>query len=134
MLICITHSRDQPPPLADPGGGAPGAPPPLTTYDFMPKTLFFLNFSSLASVAISFKHNFDRNMAKNTLKTTFFQHSKHSMIPPLTKPTPLRSNSVSATDLLNLHYIISAQNVRKYSATKNQQMGDVYSTIFRFSS
>ena len=54
--------------LADPGGGgAPGAPPPLTAADLwfvMLQTLIFLFFFSLAPLAIIFKHDFKTNMAK----------------------------------------------------------------------
>ena len=53
--------------LAAPGGRTRRAPPPLTTaaqWFFMPKTLIFLIFSSVASLAIHFKSNFSRNMAK----------------------------------------------------------------------
>jgi len=49
------------------GGGAPGAP--LTAADlwlFLPKTLIFLPFFS--SLAINFKHNFNRNMGKTRLR------------------------------------------------------------------
>jgi len=46
-------------PLADPGERPPTGRGPLIF--FMPKTLFFSIFSSLA---INFKHNFNINMAK----------------------------------------------------------------------
>ena len=52
--------------LADPrGGGAPGARPPNGRGPMIflcPKRYFFAIFSSLASLAITFKHNFNRNM------------------------------------------------------------------------
>jgi len=72
-------------------GGRTRRAPPLTAADlwfFMPKTLFFLNFSSLASLATNFKHDFNKNMAKNTLKITFtstfntFNDFLHFLPPP----------------------------------------------------
>ena len=50
--------------LADPGG-AHGAPPDgRGPTIFMPKTLIFSIFLPLASLALNFKHNFNKNMAK----------------------------------------------------------------------
>jgi len=39
---------------------------------FYAQTLFFLNGSSLASLAINLKHNFDRNMAKTPESNDFY--------------------------------------------------------------
>jgi len=54
--------------LADPEGGAPGAPPPpngcgpmILIFDNAQNAIFSHFFSSLA---INLKHNFNRNMAK----------------------------------------------------------------------
>ena len=54
-------------PLADPGGRTQRAPPPNSRGPMiflMPKTLIFLIFSSLASLAINLKHDFNRNTAQ----------------------------------------------------------------------
>ena len=54
--------------LADPGGGAHLAPPPPNgrgpNIFLCPNSYFLTIFSSLATLAINFKHNFNRNMAK----------------------------------------------------------------------
>jgi len=53
--------------LADPGGGAPGARPPNgrgPMIFYAQNAIFSHFFSSLASLAINFKSNFNRNMAK----------------------------------------------------------------------
>ena len=77
--------------LADPGG-APGARPPLTAADlwvFYAQNANFTHFfSSIASLAIDFKYNFNRNMAINMLKLLLLQPLTLSMIfyPP---PSPV---------------------------------------------
>ena len=53
------------PTIGSRGGGAPGAPPPNgRVYDFYAPNAIFPKFSSLASLAIHFKHNFKRKMVK----------------------------------------------------------------------
>ena len=57
------------------GGAHPARAPPNGSGPkifLCPKRLFFTIFSSLASLAINFKHNFNRNMAQNTLKYDFY--------------------------------------------------------------
>jgi len=57
--------------LADPGGGAPGARPPPNGRGLMifyaQKAKFSKKNSSLASLAIQFKHHFILNMPKTPL-------------------------------------------------------------------
>ena len=80
------------------GGG------PLTCV--MPKTLVFSIFSSLASLAINFKHIVDRNMAKTSSKITFTSTFYYlSMILIYRSLPPLRSNPGSAT--VYLRWVIS---------------------------
>ena len=62
-------------PLADPGGGAhPARAPPNGRGPMIfcaKKRYFFSIFSSLASLAITFKHYFTLNMTKTRSKMTF---------------------------------------------------------------
>jgi len=59
--------------LADPGGAHPARAPPngRGPMIFYAQNAIFLSFfSSLASLAINFKHNFNSSIAKNALKKT----------------------------------------------------------------
>jgi len=93
--------------LADSGGGAahparqPNGRGSMILYD--QNANFSQFFSSVASLAIKFKHNFNRNMAKTrTLKMTF-NSTFHTLndflpLPPWqSPPSPLQSNPGAAT-------------------------------------
>jgi len=62
----------------------------------MPKTFNFLFFSSLASLAIYFKPNFNKNTAKtywNMILNSTVNIFNDFLLPPLTKSTPPKVKS-----------------------------------------
>ena len=75
-------------PLADPGGAHPAPPPPngRGPMIFLCLNANFIYFSSLASLAINFKHTFNRNTAAKTrFKITFtstFNIFNDFLLPP----------------------------------------------------